>query len=203
MGTTLRVEFSLPLDKRAERELLHVLPDLVESVLILREAGYKHIDKALLSLLVGSPGLTADDVRRALAESETIRAVSRGTEWLTLNQLADRVSPEGSISKVRRWQRRRQLFSIRHRGADYIPRYALDEEFLPLRAVARVMKVLSEYSAYRLALWFERPSAALQGMRPREVIASAPKSVIAAAEKDAASDHAKTHRDDGSYSRPD
>jgi hypothetical protein len=69
MATTLRVELNLPLDAHAREKLIHVLPDLVESVLVLREAGYKHLDKELLSLLVGTPRLTASDVRLALSEA--------------------------------------------------------------------------------------------------------------------------------------
>jgi hypothetical protein len=190
MTTIITVDLDISLDEHARKELVHLLPDLVESVLVLREAGYEHIDKELLSLLVGGPRLTAADVRRALADAEAIRAVYRGTQWLTAKELAEFASPTGSIAQVRRWQRRRQIFAIRHQGADYFPRYALGGDFHPLRAVGRVMKVLREYSADRLALWFESPSEALEGRRPREVIARAPKRVVAVAELAAAADRA-------------
>jgi hypothetical protein len=52
------------------------------------------------------------------------------------------------------------------------------------------MKVLGEASADQLAVWFESPSEALGGRRPREVIASAPKRVITAAELSAAAERA-------------
>jgi len=182
MTTIITVDLDVSLDEHERKELLHLIPEFVECVLVLREAGDVDIDKELLSLLVGGPRLTAADVRRALADAEALRAGYRGTEWLTAKELAEFASPAGSISKVRRWQRRGQLFAIRRRGVDYFPRYALEADFHPRRAVARVMKVLSGYSADQLALWFESPSAALDGSRPREVIGSAPKRVVAAAE---------------------
>lgn len=191
MTTTLRIELSIPLGEHDRKMLVHVLPDLVESVLVLREAGYKKLDKKLLSLLAGTPGLTASDVRQALSEAEVIRAVAGGTEWLTETELAEFASPEGFV-KVRRWQRRRQLFAIHYQGDDYFPQYALGPDFHPLQAVARVLKVLGDYSNYRLALWFESPSEALAGRRPREVIGDAPKRVVAAAEAAAAVDCAQT-----------
>jgi hypothetical protein len=51
--------------------------------------------------------------------------------------------------------------------------------------VAQVMQVLTGYSPYRLASWFESTQGALGGRRPRELLDSDPAAVLAAARRHA------------------
>jgi hypothetical protein len=182
MKISICIALDEPVGEPDRQQLRQLLPGLTASMLVLSGAEHEQVDK-LLSLLVGSVRLTAADVLAALLEADTLRAVCRGTEWLTSEQLSEFASlatPDCSVATVRRWQRRR-LFSLRHQGADYFPKYALAPDFRPLPAVGRVMKVLQDFSAEQLALWFENASEPLQGMRPRELISRAPARVVAAA----------------------
>jgi hypothetical protein len=66
-----------------------------------------------------------------------------------------------------------------------IPRYALGDDLRPLPGLTPVLPLLEGYTGERLASWFESPSSFLGGARPREILATDPSRVLAAA-RDAA-----------------
>ena len=72
-------------------------------------------------------------------------------------------------------------------GAAFLPVQALgcagwfDRDFAPRPAIGEVMRILDPISACGLAAFFESTSSFLNGRRPRELLATDPEAVIAAA----------------------
>lgn len=61
------------------------------------------------------------------------------------------------------------------------PRYALGADFHPLPVIKDILTVLADYDADLLAAWFDSTSRFLGGQRPREIVATVPADVLAAA----------------------
>ena len=123
------------------------------------------------------------DMRRARLEANALRAVRENTEWFTAAQIAElaglgRSNPAGTVS---RWKRQGRIFALQHSGKDLYPKYALGADFQPLPAIKSILGVLRGYDPKLMATWFESTSGFLAGKRPREVIASDPERVLAAA----------------------
>lgn len=116
-------------------------------------------------------------------EMRAIEAVMTGTEWLTDAEIRRLLNPRvvNARSTVNRWLANGRIFGIDHRGKKLYPAYAFDENWRPLPAVKEILSVLSGFSSFRIACWFESTSAMLSGKRPREVVASGPDAVLAAA----------------------
>jgi len=108
------------------------------------------------------------DSRRHLLELRTINAVLTGTTWL----VADRY---GAFLQAGR------VFAIERDGRKLAPAYAFNADGEPYAALAAVLSILNGYAPFRLAAWFESTSSTLSGRRPRELLASDPQAVIAAA----------------------
>jgi len=132
------------------------------------------------------------DAARAALEQRAIAALFSGTEWLTAEQIGrlrdpDARNPHGTAN---RWRSEGKVFALTKGGTLYYPRYAFDETLDPRRVVADVMAVLGAgaggTSPYRLASWFESTCSPLDGRRPREVLATDPAAVLAAAHAHAA-----------------
>ena len=73
------------------------------------------------------------------------------------------------------------IYALRHRGRDYYPKYALGPDFRPLPVIKEILAVLSGYDPELLAGWFDSTSRFLRGRRPRELVATEPAKVLAAA----------------------
>ncbi len=117
-------------------------------------------------------------------EKRAIDAVLQGTEWNSAAEIGRRlhaqaVNPHAAVS---RWQQSGRIFGIDHRGRKIYPAYIFDAAWQPLPAVKKVLEVLGDHSVFRVAAWFESTNSFLGGRRPREVIASDPEAVVAAAE---------------------
>jgi hypothetical protein len=92
-----------------------------------------------------------------------------------------RLGQANPFGTVGRWKQQGRIFAIRRDGRDHFPQYALGDDFRPLPAMARVLPELSHHSSEWIAGWFESTSSFLGGARPRELIATEPERVIAAA----------------------
>ena len=117
-------------------------------------------------------------------EKRAIDAVLQGTEWSSAAEIGQRLDAKAANphAAVSRWQQSGRIFGIDHRGKKIYPAYIFDATWQPLPAVKKVLAILGDYSPFRVAAWFESTNSFLGGMRPREVIASAPEAVIAAAD---------------------
>ena len=106
-------------------------------------------------------------------------AVLGGTHWLTPSELGAIFHKDKAL--VVRWLKEGKLFAIDRDGHQEFPRYVFDDKGIPLAAVQQILQEFGQASPMRVASWFESTSATLNGRRPRELIATEPDSVIAAA----------------------
>lgn len=117
-------------------------------------------------------------------EKRAIDAVLQGTEWNSAAEIGLRLHAKAANphAAATRWLQSGRIFGIDHRGKRIYPAYIFDATWQPLPAVKQVLEVLDGYSPFRVAAWFESTNSFLGGKRPREVIASDPRAVVAAAE---------------------
>ena len=132
--------------------------------------------------LVTTP-LRPVDMKRTALMQRGVEALFSGSEWLTADQIGRLrdAAARNPHAAANRWRADGRIFAITKGGVLYYPRYALDEAFEPLPVVAQVLRVLSSFSPYRLAGWFESTNSVLGGRRPREILATQPAAVMGAA----------------------
>lgn len=118
-------------------------------------------------------------VRRRM--SEQARAlIASGTRWLTASEVARLASVDEA--DVAKWVREAKLFSIEPDGRAVFPEYAFDVKWRPLPALETILAIQEGRAPTFMAAWFESRSSFLGGQRPREIVASDPDRVIAAAQ---------------------
>lgn len=132
---------------------------------------------------LGGAPLRPLDVKRAKLYAKAMAAVRGGTEWLTAAEVAEYagLGPVNPVATVRRWEKHGRIFNLRWGGKDYYPRYTLGADFHPLPVIKDILAVLGVYDSDLLAAWFDSTSRYLGGRRPRELVATAPADVLAAA----------------------
>jgi hypothetical protein len=137
---------------------------------------------ALKELFDATPVRRLSPVRADL-ERKAIEAVLSGTEWLTAQEVGQRQNPDATNphAVASRWKKEGKVFFIEHKGVTLYPKYIFDEFGNPVPEVAEVLKIFDGYRPFRIASWFESISSMLRGKRPREVLATDPKAVVAAA----------------------
>lgn len=180
---SFKVDIPAPMAPREREEVQELLPELALTVLEVRRLRREDNLRQLVEVLVGDVPLKPVDMRLARLQAQAHRAIHEGTEWLTAQQLAElaNLGPGNPVASVNRWKQTGKVFAIRRDGKDFFPRYAFGPDFRPLPAMAKVMTELVGYKAEQMAAWFESTSGFLGGARPRELLASDPDRVIAAA----------------------
>jgi hypothetical protein len=115
--------------------------------------------------------------------AEAVSAMINGTEWLAANEVARRHKPEeiDPLAVTNMWKEEARIFSIELAGQTLYPLYLFDETGKPISEVAEILDVFAGYQPFRIASWFESTNSMLRGKRPREVLASDPAVVLAAA----------------------
>lgn len=166
-------------------DIEHDLEQLLPAVIALRGSRQTTQREELVRLFIGDAAPRPVDIVRARMQAEARKKVFNGTDWATAAQIADlaglgQKNPSGTVN---RWKQQRQIFALHVNGQDWYPKYALDESFRPLPAVAQVMAALPDWRAERLASWFEAKSSSLGGRRPREVLLTDPQLVVDAARR--------------------
>lgn len=164
------------------REILATIAPIVAQRVV--EARY-HSSARLLDALLEGVTPRAPDMKLARMEANAIQAILEHGEWLTAQQIGElgHFSKSNFAAPANRWKNERKLFAVEYDGQDRFPRYALDENYRPLPAVAAILLVLGSISDWRIAAWFESSNAWLDNRHPREVLATSPEAVIAAAEQ--------------------
>ncbi len=174
-GTTAQVQ------KEVADILANLAPIVAQRVVERRDKASARLLDALLE------GVTArgPDMKLARMQANAIQAILEHGEWFTAQQIGElgRFSKSNFAAPANRWKNERKLFAVEYDGQDRFPRYALDENYRPLPAVEVVLQVLGMISSWRIAAWFESSNAWLDNRRPREVLATAPEEVIAAAKE--------------------
>lgn len=123
--------------------------------------------------------------------AEARKAVLESGDWLTAAQIAEMAgfSASNPNAQPNKWKKDGQIFTVRHRGVDYFPGYALDPstEYRPAKGLARVLSVLrGQKDGWGFAYWFASANSFLGGKRPQDLLISKPERVLAAAEDEVA-----------------
>ena len=187
----MRLNFAVDLDQAQARGLTNkdvedvkqLMQEVVVTALSVRPQRREVVRGQLVELLVGEVALTPMDMKRARLEAKAVRAIRHSTEWLTSAEIADlaELGPADPIGTVSRWKQQGRIYALRHGGKDYYPKYALGPDFHPLPVIKEILAVLSGYDPELLAGWFDSTSRFLRGRRPRELVATEPAKVLAAA----------------------
>jgi hypothetical protein len=164
-------------------DVQQLMKEVVATALTVRPQRRGVVRDQLVDLLVGEVALTPVDMKRARLEAKALRAIRHNTEWLTAAEIADLagLGPANPIGTVSRWKQQGRIYALRQGGKDYYPKYALGPDFHPLPAIREILAVLAGYDPELLAGWFESTSRFLGGKRPRELVATEPARVVAAA----------------------
>ena len=136
-----------------------------------------------------SVGTLTRTERRMAAKAR--KAVLETGDWLTTAQFARMVGFSRSDARfhTNKWKKDGQIFTIRHRGVDYFPRYALDPSIRdqPVKGLARVLNVFHGRKAdWGTAHWFASVNSLLGGKRPQDLLIDQPDRVVAAAKDEVA-----------------
>lgn len=141
------------------------------------------LEQSSLQAIVDATPVRQVSATRSQLEQRAIEAVLQGTAWLSALEAGRRHNPEAvnPHAAVSRWQQAGRVFAIERAGQRLYPAYIFDELGQPQPALEEVLRVLAGYTPFRVASWFESTSSALGGRRPRELLASDPAAVVAAA----------------------
>jgi hypothetical protein len=108
-------------------------------------------------------------------QTQALEAILASTQWLT----SEASGP--TLGQWQNWQQEGRIFIVELGEQTLYPAYLFDGRGDPIPEVAEILKAFEGYRAFRIASWFESTNSLLRGERPREVLSSDPKAVIAAA----------------------
>jgi len=176
-------KLNVDLPERERRDVERVLPALTASLVELRRAKIRANEEQLIEMFLGDVQPTPLDMQSARLQANARRAVFTGSPWLTAAEIGElaNLGPANPIGTVSRWKQQGRIFALRRDGRDYFPQYALGADFRPQPAMVDIIGTLHGFSGERLAAWFESTSSFLGGQRPRELLATEPDRVLAAA----------------------
>jgi hypothetical protein len=143
---------------------------------------------ALVDILTPREVASPLAMRQAQAIIGARKGVLESGDFLTAAQVAEATGLSGKnpSSQPRKWKIAGQIFALKHNNVDYYPSYGLDQvHFRPLAGMAPVLEVLKDYKdSWGLAYWFLSANGPLGGRRPKDLLATAPKSVLEAARRE-------------------
>lgn len=159
-------------------------------VLVMRQRQAKLLS-SIVETLVPSVPLPEHTLTEARMVAEARADVFRSGEWLTAAQLASIAgfSPTNPSAQPNKWKKEGQLFAVRHEGADYFPRYALDANtgYRPTKGLSKVIATFRGHKDdWGVAYWFASVNGMLGGKRPQDLLLTQPERVLAAAEDEVA-----------------
>ncbi|MGX4641667.1 hypothetical protein [Massilia sp. SYSU DXS3249] len=141
---------------------------------------------AIVEALVPKAPPTPNELKEATMLARARTAVLDSGDWMTAAEIASVAgfSPSNPSTQPNKWKREGAIFAIRHNGIDYFPSYGLDPQagYRPRKAMAQVLKTFGDAKdSWGLSYWFMSANSFLGGKSPRELIATDPERVIAAA----------------------
>ena len=184
----LRFEFQVPkgvnLPRSEIADVERVMPELFRMLVEHRALRGKQQRAELVKLLVRDVPMKPIEMKLVKLQARALERIYSGTSWLTADEIGTlgKHGTANPAAAAHRWKSSGQLFAIRRDGRDMYPRYALGDDFTPLAAIKKVLKLLVGFDPLRVAGWFESTSSFLGGRRPRELIASQPERVVQAAQ---------------------
>jgi hypothetical protein len=137
----------------------------------------------LQQLMIDSAPIARMDPLEHKLQQRAVDAVLLGTTWCSSADIGTRADPaaRNKHALANRWLKDKRIFAIERKGSYEFPDYAFDPLGQPIPALRDVLATLEGYAPFRLAAWFESPSSALDGRRPRELLATHPAKVREAA----------------------
>ncbi|NDJ57333.1 DUF2384 domain-containing protein [Enterobacteriaceae bacterium 4M9] len=108
-------------------------------------------------------------------------------EWLTARDVSERAGLAASNPSAgpNRWKAKKRIFAVPVNGRDYYPAYALDEGSAPLPVISQLLALFGDRKTpWGLAVWLGSDNGWLGGRKPKDVLASEPDAVLAAAEQE-------------------
>lgn len=184
----LRFEFQVPkgvnLPRSEIADVERVMPELFGMLVEHRALRGKQQRAELVKLLMRDVPMKPIEMKLVKLQARALERIYCGTPWLTADEIGTlgKHGTANPAAAAHRWKSSGQLFAIRRDGRDMYPRYALGDDFTPLAAIKKVLKLLVGFDPLRVAGWFESTSSFLGGRRPRELIASQPERVVLAAQ---------------------
>jgi hypothetical protein len=165
------------------RRISELLPEIVES------RTKQKVDN-LIDALLPDIALSGAAVIEAQMVAEAKAEVLRSAGLLTAPKIAKLAgySSKNPSAQPHKWKKDGTIFAIHHKGTDYYPLYALnpDDNYRPYKALAEVIDIFREKrTGWGLAYWFEGMNSFLDDRKPKDLLATDPKSVIAAARDEA------------------
>lgn len=142
--------------------------------------------EAIVEALVPKAPPTPNELKEATMLARARTAVIDSGDWMTAAEIATAAnfSATNPSAQPNKWKRDGAIFAIRHNGIDYFPSYGLDAGagYRPRKAMAQVIKTFGDTKdSWGLSYWFISANSFLGGKRPRDLLATAPERVIAAA----------------------
>lgn len=142
--------------------------------------------EAIVEALVPKVPPTPNELKEATMLARARTAVIDSGDWMTAAEIASAAgfSASNPSAQPNKWKRDGAIFAIRHNGIDYFPSYGLDPHsgYRPRKALAQVLDTFGDTKdAWGLSYWFMSANSFLGGKRPRDLLATDPGRVIAAA----------------------
>ncbi|MFT8953345.1 MAG: hypothetical protein ABF979_13860 [Gluconobacter sp.] len=124
--------------------------------------------------------------KQAIMRQRAREAVLDTGDWIPATKVAElaQFSAHNPSSQPNKWKRNKKIFAINEQGVDYFPLFALepDSGFRPVEAVSEVISVFDgRKDSWGMAYWFESDNSFLGGKRPKDLLITEPKRVVAAA----------------------
>ena len=164
-------------------EMHRVIPEMITLLFKHQTLRRKERQAEMVDLLLKDVPMRPIDKRVAQLQAHALERVFTGTQWLTAEQVGE-LGGHGTANRAaaaQRWKEKGLLFALRRDRRDMYPRYLFADNFTPLPAIREILATFGNTSPDRIAAWFESTSSFLDGQRPRELIATHPQRVIAAA----------------------
>lgn len=130
------------------------------------------------------PAASADDAQARLSER-----ILRESDWLTARDISLRagLAQSNPSAAPNRWKAKKRIFALPVNGRDYYPAYALDEGYIPLPVMGRVIALFGERKTpWGLAVWLGSDNSWLGGRKPKDLLRSEPEAVCRAAQAEVA-----------------
>jgi len=127
----------------------------------------------------------------ARMNAEARKAVLESADWLTAAEVAEVAgfSAQNPSTQPNKWKKEGRIFAVRRNGVDYYPGYALDPDaaYRPLKALAPILETFAgRKDEWSIAIWFASVNSFLGGRIPKDLLASDPDQIQAAAEDEMA-----------------
>lgn len=177
------LEHATPREAAAMAETFAGIAGLVKTIV-----GKQHrasLD-AIVEALVPRTPPTPNELKEATMLVRARTAVIGSGDWMTAAEIASVAgfSASNPSTQPNKWKREGAVFAIRHNGVDYFPSYGLDPQagYRPRKAMAQVIRTFGDSKdGWGLAYWFMSANSFLGGKTPRDLLASDPARVVAAA----------------------